>query len=128
EIALSKLVVIPETKSGQPGRFYLQHGEIDVVIRTDNTCIDNARATDSWFVSRLIFRDDWHADTHVLRAAHHMRVRDDVTIGIDDYSRSDLLLHADQRTAVSAARIDWSISGCDYLDHARRHLANEFPD
>jgi hypothetical protein len=33
--------------------------------------------------------DGWNADPHVLRTAYHMRVRHNVTIGINDYPRPD---------------------------------------
>jgi hypothetical protein len=86
------------------------------------------RATDDWFVGRFARCDSWYENTDVLCAADHVRVRHDVAIRIDDYSRTDFLLHAHEHAGISCIRLDWSIAGSQYLDHARRRLAHQFSD
>src|SRR6185369_4460395 len=106
KIALAQFVVIAEMKCRKFCRLNLQHGQIDVFIRTDYARVDQARPADDWFTTRFSRGDGRHADAHVLRSADHMRVRYNVTVRIDNHSGSDLLLHTNQQTTVSAARLD----------------------
>ena len=61
-----------------------------------------------------------------LRAVHHMRIGDDVSVGIDDYAGSHPVL-ADDVRGVGAAVFarDGAVAGDEDLDHGRRDAGRE---